>query len=252
MQKYKAIISDIDGTLAPLARHPKPNNKVISAIIGLKEKDIIFSLATGKPFSMIQHLIDDLKLDSPIIVDNGAAIFNAETRQPLWQSVMEKEKVDKILTIAKPYKKRMRLSNGREGFDVTDIPKNDLHAVKFYIMGFPVVEAEKFIKQIEDSFKNVAAMRTSAYEGDGYSDVYVTNADATKQHAVLQVTKILKISKEEIIGIGDEYNDFPLLMACGLKVAMGNAVDDLKAIADYIAPSVNEDGIIDVIKKYIK
>lgn len=40
-------------------------------------------------------------------------------------------------------------------------------------------------------------------------------------------------------------------MASGLKVAMGNAVDDLKAIADYIAPSVNEDGIVDVIEKFI-
>ncbi|HXS15232.1 MAG TPA: HAD hydrolase family protein, partial [Candidatus Saccharimonadales bacterium] len=59
------------------------------------------------------------------------------------------------------------------------------------------------------------------------------------------------ISTEEIIGIGDGHNDFPLLMACGLKVAMGNAVDDLKAIADYIAPSVDEDGVADVIEKFI-
>lgn len=40
-------------------------------------------------------------------------------------------------------------------------------------------------------------------------------------------------------------------MACGLKVAMGNAVQDLKEIADYIAPSVDEDGIADVIEKFV-
>lgn len=40
-------------------------------------------------------------------------------------------------------------------------------------------------------------------------------------------------------------------MACGLKVAMGSAVEDLKAIADYIAPSVDEDGVVDVIQKFI-
>lgn len=40
-------------------------------------------------------------------------------------------------------------------------------------------------------------------------------------------------------------------MAAGLKVAMGNAIDDLKAIADYIAPTVQEDGVVDVIEKYI-
>lgn len=40
-------------------------------------------------------------------------------------------------------------------------------------------------------------------------------------------------------------------MACGLRVAMGNAVDDLKAIADYIAPSVDDDGLAEVIEKFI-
>ena len=63
--------------------------------------------------------------------------------------------------------------------------------------------------------------------------------------------KNLGINTHEIIGVGDGYNDFPLLMACGLKVAMGNAVEDLKAIADYIAPSVEEDGVADVIDKFI-
>lgn len=43
----------------------------------------------------------------------------------------------------------------------------------------------------------------------------------------------------------------PLLMACGLRVAMGNAVEDLKAIADYIAPPVENDGVADVIEKFI-
>ena len=43
----------------------------------------------------------------------------------------------------------------------------------------------------------------------------------------------------------------PLLMACGLKVAMGNGVPELKEIADYVAPSVDEDGISDVIEKFV-
>jgi hydroxymethylpyrimidine pyrophosphatase-like HAD family hydrolase len=63
--------------------------------------------------------------------------------------------------------------------------------------------------------------------------------------------KKLHLKKDEIIGVGDGYNDFPLLMACGLKVAMGNAVPDLKEIADYIAPSVVEDGVVDIISKFI-
>ena len=54
-----------------------------------------------------------------------------------------------------------------------------------------------------------------------------------------------------MIAIGDGPNDFPMLMAAGFKVAMGNASDDLKAIADYIAPTVEKDGVVDVIEKFI-
>ena len=49
----------------------------------------------------------------------------------------------------------------------------------------------------------------------------------------------------------DYRNDFPLLMASGLRVAMGNAFSDLKEIAHYIAPSVQQDGVADVIQKFV-
>ena len=85
----------------------------------------------------------------------------------------------------------------------------------------------------------------------GKIDVIVSHPKSTKQHGIFEVAKILNIETHDIIGVGDGYNDFPLLMACGLKVAMGNAVEDLKAIADYIAPSVEDDGVADVIEKFV-
>lgn len=81
--------------------------------------------------------------------------------------------------------------------------------------------------------------------------VLINHIDATKQQGVFELEKRLGIARSEMIGVGDSYNDFPLLMACGLKVAMGNAIPELKEIADYIAPSVNEDGVVDVIEKFI-
>ena len=79
----------------------------------------------------------------------------------------------------------------------------------------------------------------------------IQHVEATKQHAIFEVAKLLHIDTHEIIGVGDGYNDFPLLMACGLKVAMGNAVPELKAIADYIAPTIDEDGVSDIIEKFV-
>ena len=51
---------------------------------------------------------------------------------------------------------------------------------------------------------------------------------------------------------GDGFNDLPMIEYAGLGVAMANAPDDLKKLADYIAPSCDEDGLVDVINRFIK
>lgn len=106
--------------------------------------------------------------------------------------------------------------------------------------------------ELEDKLSKIPNISVHKVEPwGGKFGVVINHALATKQHGIFEVAKLLGIDSHEIIGVGDSYNDFPLLMACGFKVAMGNAVDDLKAIADYIAPSVEEDGIVDVINKFV-
>jgi hydroxymethylpyrimidine pyrophosphatase-like HAD family hydrolase len=80
----------------------------------------------------------------------------------------------------------------------------------------------------------------------------ITSEKATKYLAVHRLAKLLEIRPQQIVGVGDGYNDYPLLTACGYKVAMSNAHKELKAIADYIAPSYKEDGIAVLINKLLK
>jgi hydroxymethylpyrimidine pyrophosphatase-like HAD family hydrolase len=54
-----------------------------------------------------------------------------------------------------------------------------------------------------------------------------------------------------VIAIGDGHNDMPLLEAAGLKVAMGNAPDEVKQLADYVAPSLADDGVAAAIDKFV-
>ncbi len=83
------------------------------------------------------------------------------------------------------------------------------------------------------------------------TDILIYNSSATKQHAIFEIANIIGIQTHDIIAVGDGYNDFPLLMAAGLKIAMGNAVEDLKAIADYIAPPVEQDGVAHIIERFV-
>ncbi|MGH7204013.1 MAG: HAD family hydrolase [Candidatus Levyibacteriota bacterium] len=249
--QYKAIISDIDGTLVPVKMDALPSKRVKKAVQKATEKGVLFSLATGRPFHLVEYLVDDLLLKSPIIVDNGAAIYSADTRRSLYDAIIDNNRANKIVAIINSYHKPFHVSCTTDNlFKVTSLSP-DLKVRKFVIHGLTPRETETIIKHLGDTFKNLQLIRTGAKEGKELLDIYVTDITASKQHAILKLAEILQIKTTEIIAIGDHYNDFPLFMACGLKIAMGNAVDDLKAIADYIAPSLEEDGVADVIEKFV-
>ena len=55
----------------------------------------------------------------------------------------------------------------------------------------------------------------------------------------------------QMIAIGDSYNDLPLLAACGLGIAMGGSPEELRAIADHVAPSVDDDGLAVAIEEHV-
>jgi len=250
VQKYKAIIADIDGTLTVSSLNALPSQKVKDAIRQATEKGVLFSVASARPYNLLSFLIDDVPLRSPIIINNGAEIYDTRIKKPIWESTIPFETAQKILEIAKQYKS-YHLDLAREELISSSSITKDTKVFKFVIFGLTNDEVEHLITSTQKDFPMVNCSKGGSYMGKGFFDVYIANSDATKQHAVLKFAELLNISTQEIIGIGDHYNDFPLLMACGLKVAMGNAVDDLKAIADYIAPNVEEDGVADVIQKFV-
>ncbi len=78
-----------------------------------------------------------------------------------------------------------------------------------------------------------------------------SNPDATKGNAVRFLAELWNIKKEEIMACGDQDNDIEMLLAAGVKVAMGNATEDLKKIADYVTDTVDNDGVVCAVAKYI-
>ena len=70
----------------------------------------------------------------------------------------------------------------------------------------------------------------------------ITSEKATKHTAVLEYERLLNIPRQQIVAIGDGYNDYPLFTACDYKIAMENAPQELKEIADFIAPTVDNNG----------
>lgn len=250
--KYKAIISDVDGTLIQQGsifnKKGLPTPRVTKAIAKIQNK-IHFGIATSRPLIGVSHIFDHLALSGPSILFGGSVIVDGKSKEVLWEKDLSSESVKAVLAIIAKHKIDFTVNegNGEVIHNKKDyIPQNPRNIFLAELTEHKLEEIHDALKKIPD----IAIHRTPSWNSKLWA-FDVTHIEATKQHGILQVAEILTIHPSEIIGIGDGYNDFPLLMACGLKVAMGNAVEDLKAIADYIAPSVNEDGVADVIEKFI-
>lgn len=86
---------------------------------------------------------------------------------------------------------------------------------------------------------------------DGLFDIHISHSEANKKHAMAILLEKQGVLPEESMVIGDGGNDLPLFELAGIKVAMGNAAEELKSMADWVAPSVDNDGLAAAIDKYI-
>ena len=82
-----------------------------------------------------------------------------------------------------------------------------------------------------------------------YGDIEVISAKADKGIAIRKAADQLGIDPAQILGIGDSVNDLPMFEGCGLRVAMGNAVEPVKARADYITLTNDEDGVGEALRQ---
>lgn len=241
---------DLDGTTIPGKTKAMPSARVKDAIEKASKK-LHVGVVTGRPLFITKHLLSHLAITAPSIVNGGAQIIDPKTNDIIWKKLIPSSEVRGILSVLEKYNKEILVQS-------TDVPDDDVfykpsqevsNVLTIQLVDIPLEQGDEIIEQLKQ-FKDVAIHRMFGWE-KGTEWLQICHAEATKQHGIWEVAKLLGIETHEIIGVGDGYNDFPLLMACGLKVAMGNAVPELKAIADYIAPTVDDDGVADVIEKYI-
>lgn len=237
---------DVDGTLIPAKEDGTPSKKVITAI-NQASKIIHVGIATSRPYSILPDIIDKLSLSGPSVINGGAQVMDMNSRKVVWEQIINHGDLEKIYQILEPYKLPLIILD--DGVDIPYskgyIPKKPLQV---WLHALELKLGSELRKKLS-SISTIAVQKVPSWQV-GKVDVLISHALATKQHGIFEVAKLLNIETEDIIGVGDGYNDFPLLMACGLKVAMGNAVEELKEIADVIAPTVDDDGAAWVIENY--
>ena len=79
----------------------------------------------------------------------------------------------------------------------------------------------------------------------------IGGATTSKADALEHMCGIFGITRDEMMAVGDSPNDIAMLKAAGIAVAVGNAKDEVKAVAEYVAPSNNDDGVADAIERFV-
>ncbi len=247
--KYKAIILDVDGTLVTYDYNALPSQKV-QEFINKALEHVAVCIATGRSFAFVEPILHSLGITYGLaIVNNGAQVIDIETKKSYYNQPLQSTDIQTIISILAEEKISFFMNAGKEDFRYQG---NYLPPAVFNIYSRDLFSQKKIRRVIKKlrKYPKISILETTHSE-PGLGGFVITHALATKQQGIWEAAKLLDLKPDEMVGVGDGYNDFPLLRACGLKVAMGNANDDLKEIADYVAPSVENDGVAHVIEKYI-
>lgn len=256
----KLVVSDMDGTL--IDDSEVLGSKALQVAQILKEKKILFSLATGRVESMTEAYAKQLNIQVPYIVCNGATIVHGRKIMQRYQVPLLGLK-DVILTADQLGMSIIYSINGLERvfrftpwvmeqqrmFDryhqkhaFSEEEWNTLVVDKISIMDD---ENNSRIAMIEDMCIKLPAV----YGFTRYVDrsVEVVHGEATKASGVRAVAKYLGIDLREIMVIGDHQNDIEMLREAGVGVAVANATPELRSVADYVCQHSHVDGVLEAI-----
>ncbi len=248
----KALFFDVDGTLVSFNTHRIPQSAV-DALAEAKRRGAMVFISTGRPMRLINNLDAIQHLVDGYITANGACcsvggevvacreIPNPEARALIGAAGSEGFA---MLVVGES-----RLTVVNDGADV-DRYFRQMLAVSDLGDGTALADvlAERIV-QLTPIIDEAAERRlmpllptcVSARWFPAFTDITARGAD--KGTALMTVAAHLGIDREDTIAFGDGGNDKSILQAAGTGVAMGNAPDDVKAVADYVTASVDEDGI---------
>ncbi|GCE31591.1 haloacid dehalogenase [Dictyobacter alpinus] len=260
---YRLLAIDLDGTLLT------PQHKVSPYTLEVLQRAVAdgmrLVIATGRvPFSF-HKVISGLPLNAPQITSNGAVVIDMNTNTILYQQLVPP---DYILPVIE-YARRLDLVFCYYTNDYLYTEHELYNRHNWYLSGIPVRDVEK----IEDvypqpcikigAFGDAATLiaKRRELERAFVGKLYVTQTAGqwleflhpavSKANALRTITQMLDIRPEEVIAFGDNHNDIDMLRFAGLGIAMGNAHQEVKAVADYVTLRNIDDGVAVALEKFL-
>lgn len=255
----KALFFDIDGTLVSFKTHKIPQSAV-DALNEAKAQGIKIYISTGRPLPFINNLGQIEHLIDGYITTTGALCIVGKDRFNCHE--IDKASVKKILESANAWNKSAVVVGATHIAIVNDSEEMSEQFRKGLNLDFdfaplevvekePILQVSPFFDEAEEKkvMKQLPDCVSSRWH-PAFTDI--TNIKADKGKALLAMAAHEGFTVEETVAFGDGGNDIPIIRQAGIGVAMGNAQDDVKAVADYVTTSVDEDGVRNALDALLK
>jgi Cof subfamily protein (haloacid dehalogenase superfamily) len=286
MSEIKLLALDLDGTLLNSSgKIPEANKK---AIRKAEEKGVLVTIATGRRFRDARHVGLELELNAPLITHNGALLKYAGNLETVAVSLLSVETIREILRVGREFGADALLSADPHGkgvllYDRISEENIPLQKYIFWSKTFHGDEAEEAVHHVESleeilsdtetvhvSFSgacapmahlemilkteldSIATVLTTVYPRMNFTLIDILPPDASKGIGVEKLALLNDLTAENVMTMGDNFNDLEMLEFAATAIVMGNASPELLEREEfYTTLSNDENGVAVAIEKYI-
>ncbi len=260
MKSTKIVFVDLDGTL-------KNNNQKIS----IRNKEIIEKLfdigilvvfTTGRPLNYTISLSKQFSASNYVISSNGAEIYNYFNKKIIYNSIISNEVLIKLNELIKKYnlffiancllKSYTNKDFGDPGKKIINSLEDifDEKISQLIVESYDIESMKKFKKELIN-IPDIKISNKSRNPKDSNKILFydITNKDVSKGNAIKILCDYLKIDINKTMAIGDSDNDIEMLQVSNVKIAMSNATDNLKKVANFVTLSNDQEGVAVVLEQ---
>jgi len=245
----KAAFFDIDGTLVSFENHRVPESTT-ETIRALRAAGVKTFLSTGRNGDSTRFLMDTGLFDGEILINGQLCEYQGVG---IFENPVSKADIEIAVAGARSGEFTLGFLSGHESFvvRVNDYVEKACSYANMTVprladpeeaFRFPIYQIHCYgAPGVEDELVRRASGLTSTRWSPNFADVFPTGGG--KDRGIEALIRHLGIRRDETIAFGDGENDISMLEYAGVGVAMGNSSDNVKAHADYVTGTVDEDGI---------
>lgn len=256
--KISAIVLDLDGTYLNSSKQVSERN--LAAVLSCYRLGMKIIIATARPPRTVKEFLPDSLLEiCSFVYYNGAQVICRHSNTEIYESIpssLTAEIISHCLLHNPDIELTMEVRD--EWYSIKELD----YSSTMNVMTNPVVKSLEELVQYDATkilisgfdqsklLKELFGQQVNIIETDNNQLVQIMPLQASKELAIIKLCNIYHLNSDSVIVFGDDHNDIGLFRTFGYSVAMGNAIPELKQIADEITESNDLDGVAMILERF--